>query len=860
MKKFLGILAIMLPILCSAQTVQKGRVLEKDSHGKPLANTQIVLKDAVPTSSGTDGKYQLVFKSKTPGEMVFVVSINKAGYELVNEPQVKDWILSDMKDFDIILCKEGLLKQSKENFYKVGKSRYQAEYNRKFSEIEALKQANKLDETECNKKLKEIYDERQKAFELLEYYTDLFSRINKDDLSDLELRAYQLSAQGKIDEAIQVYENEKLLTKFVGYDSLRKQAKEDMESMVPSLRRYAELCAFAGGKENYEKAGKCYEAIALSDTSNYNYVVSVAKFLGDQKQFSKSVKWYLTALQLVRNDAERALILDAMACQQIEIDQYETAELNLTKALSLRRILAEKSSDVYASDVATTLNNMAYFHSVVEQYEKSESNYIEALSIRRTLAEKNPGIYSSDLAMTLNDLAYLQSVINQYEKSESNYIEALSIRRTLVEKNPEIYTSDVAGTLNDLAFLQQAMNQFEKSELNYTEALDIRRALAENNPDVYNSDVANTLNNLADLNHSMNNYEKAESNFTEALGIYRALAERNPDVYNSDVARTLNNLADLQRDMNQYEKSELNLIEALSIRRTLAMKYPEVYTYDVAVTLNNLAFLQKTMNKNEQAELNYMETLSKLRILAEKNPNVFLPSVATALDNMANLQQKMKQYEKAESNFTEALKIRRELADKNPEVYSWSVAATLNNLATLQKDMDQYEKSESNYIEALYRLKALAQKNPEVYNSFVGTTLNNLSWLQYKTNLSEAIKNTQEAIDIYALLDSSNSNVKAQLSIFKTRMARYRVFAGQFKEAEELARQAIEIDNTLKSAQKNLAFALLFQGKYEDALKIFTELNVDEGMKKQIMTDLDELEHAGITHPDVEKIRKLLSD
>jgi tetratricopeptide (TPR) repeat protein len=137
-------------------------------------------------------------------------------------------------------------------------------------------------------------------------------------------------------------------------------------------------------------------------------------------------------------------------------------------------------------------------------------------------------------------------------------------------------------------------------------------------------------------------------------------------------------------------------------------------------------------------------------------------------------------------------------------------------MADLQRESKQFEKAEANYAEALILYQDLAEENPNEYKTMVAGCCGSLSWVQ--------------------------------------------LFEKKFTQAEASARQALEIDNTLKSAQKNLAFALLYQGKYEDALKIFTGLKEDQETNKQIMDDLAELEHAGITHPDVSKIRILLAN
>ncbi len=65
----------------------------------------------------------------------------------------------------------------------------------------------------------------------------------------------------------------------------------------------------------------------------------------------------------------------------------------------------------------------------------------------------------------------------------------------------------------------------------------------------------------------------------------------------------------------------------------------------------------------------------------------------------------------------------------------------------------------------------------------------------------------------------------------------------------------------------NLAHALLFQGKFEEAKAIYQQYKNQpypqepgKTFGELFLKDLDELEKAGITHPDVAKIRKVLTE
>jgi len=89
------------------------------------------------------------------------------------------------------------------------------------------------------------------------------------------------------------------------------------------------------------------------------------------------------------------------------------------------------------------------------------------------------------------------------------------------------------------------------------------------------------------------------------------------------------------------------------------------------------------------------------------------------------------------------------------------------------------------------------------------------------------------------------------------------LFARQFAEAEAAAQRGLQWNPGAEWIHSNLATALLFQGKFEKAKEIYLKydgqkLNGWQPWKQVFLHDFRLLERAGITHPDVDAIRKLL--
>ncbi|MDR8391782.1 tetratricopeptide repeat protein [Aliifodinibius sp. S!AR15-10] len=96
----------------------------------------------------------------------------------------------------------------------------------------------------------------------------------------------------------------------------------------------------------------------------------------------------------------------------------------------------------------------------------------------------------------------------------------------------------------------------------------------------------------------------------------------------------------------------------------------------------------------------------------------------------------------------------------------------------------------------------------------------------------------------------------------------YQLFAGRFQDAIVNSRKVVNMDSTQTGVYTNLALGYLFNGQYNEAEKVYLEwmdkeYPFDTGyetFRNAFLKDLEDLEAAGVTHPDVTRIRSLLSE
>lgn len=301
----LCLLQAELPVC--AQVRQAGKVTLQNSGRKPLSGVQVKAMGAVPASSDVQGNFSLHFNKARPGQMLLLDEVYKEGYELVNEQALKRWTVSSSRTLPIVMCPKGTLASAQEKYYEIGKSHNMARYAEACSKLEEQLKQNRLSVEQYNARLNEISEAYQKTMAQLEDYAYAMACYNRDDLDRMSVRALALVEQGKVDEALSLYEKAQLVRMYQGLEVKEIQAKQELESMLPSLRLNADICLFAGGEENIGKARDIYEAIAWSDTTNVSYAYEYAEFLtGQLLLFEEAKPWLLRALRHTTDPLQRA--------------------------------------------------------------------------------------------------------------------------------------------------------------------------------------------------------------------------------------------------------------------------------------------------------------------------------------------------------------------------------------------------------------------------------------------------------------------------------------------------------------------------------------------------------------------------
>ena len=354
-------------------------------------------------------------------------------------------------------------------------------------------------------------------------------------------------------------------------------------------------------------------------------------------------------------------------------------------------------------------------------------------------------------------------------------------------------------------------------------------------------------------------YSKAEKYLESYLKLSRDLIKSD-----GSYAVALIVLADLYQNIQRYSDAEQMYEESLEICRKLAKDNPQVYESYVSVVLYALAELYLVTQRYSDAEQMYEESLEILRKLAKENPQVYESYVAIALNALALYSVTQQRYSDAEQMYEESLEILRKLAKDNPQVYESNVAMALNALAILYSDTQRYSEAEQMYEESLDIYRKQSKDNPQVYEPNIVSLYFSLVYLYDITSAySKSYVLTEEMLPIIkGMYEREPERNKEDYSITIGSHSFCCMFNKEFTKAEQYAREGLEVDPTQTFIYSNLASSLLFQGKYNDAEKIYKQYKTE--LKDSFLSDFEQFEAEGIIPPeyksDVEMIKELLND
>ena len=504
----------------------------------------------------------------------------------------------------------------------------------------------------------------------------------------------------------------------------------------------------------------------------------------------------------------------AMFChEQVDFNDAEQYELKYINILHSSTEIDEINKMALLSIAQISL---ASLYNATQRFSESETIYKTALDNCEQLEKAQSFAFEPLLASTRMFLAVLYHDTLRYPESETMYKAALEIYEQLAKTDSSAFESNLALTQNFLGTLYRETQRYPESETMYKNALETYERLAKANPSAFEPSLASTNMNLAGLYYDIQCYPESEAMYKAALKIQEQLAKRNPSAFEYSLALIQRGLADLYRENQRYSESEAMYKAALKIQEKLAKANPSAFDPDLVLTQRNLALFYSDTQRFQESETMYKAAIEIYKRLAKGSPLIYKIGLAECYYWLGRTMLLMKKHNAATDSFKQSLNLGRQIA--NTGEYTRCYWQSLFDLSAISVNEKQYASAYKYNEELVLILKDYYKDDTD----------------RWKSDYARELVN------------------KAFLSILLCK----------FKEGELYTLEALKVDSTLHMAYTNLAAALLFQGKVEEAEKLYRQYKAE--LKDGFLSDFAEFERLGIIpeerKKDVERIRTMLKE
>ncbi len=870
------------------------------------------------------GTFTLALNNLKMGSRIGNVRVTKQGMMVFNQQAVDEW--SVRKDpLCLILCNAEDFQKQKDNLIAIGRNEAKKKYDKQLVELKRQNDAKQLQIDEYYNKLDSLEKEYQNALKHMDEYADVFARIDESEVDTIAQRAIEMFNRGEIEESKRLLESQNYLEKIKKANHTIKQADEriskekqkkilaeqNKEEYIKGLKTQIAVHKL---RNEWDKAKELLKGLA-DELNTLETIFDYARFCHNQNDFTNAEMYYLKFITVLQesNDTINTIVQwprvqHNLATLYSNTQRYQESETMYKNVLKIYKRLAQANPSVFESNLAMTQMNLAILYNDTQRYQESETMCKNALEIYGRLAKANPSAFEPDLAMTQMNLANLYSDTRRYQESETMYKNALEIYERLVKANPSAFKSNLAKTQMNLAYLYNSTKRFLESETLSKAALEICEWLVKANTSAFEPYLARAQMTLANSYRYTQRYQESETLYESALEIYERLAKGNPSAFDPDLAGVQVSLANLYSDTQRYQESETMYKNALEIYGRLAKANPSAFEPNLAMTQTNLALLYSKTQRYQESETLYKSALEIYGRLAKANPSAFEPNLAMTQANLANLYSNTQRYQENETLYKSALEIYGRLAKANPSAFEPNLADTQMGLANLYYRTQRYQECETMCKTALKILEQLVKISPQIYEIRLTECY---YWLGYtmllmkkdreatepfkqSMNLGKQMVNAGKDTEYYwqslFCLSAISSNEKDYVSAYKYNeellpilKSRYEKDAdnwksdyaqnisnraclsnllGKFQEGERYSLEALKVDSTKHLAYTNLAPAMLFQGKTEEAEKLYRQYKGE--FKDSMLDDFAEFERLGIIlkerKSDVERIKAILKE
>lgn len=572
MKRILLLLICSLSINCWAQTQQGVAYRYNGKNPRtPLANVTISYDANKRTTISTeDGKFTLTLIGRKMGDRIGIVTVKKREMMVFNQQAVDEWSVRK-EPLMLILCNADEFERQKENLIAIGRREAKKKYDKQKADLEAKLSASQIKEAEYEAALDKAYEDLERLQNNIGEYADLFARIDESEIDTLALRAVDAFNQGKVERAIQLFEQGNYIEKLkkakilieesktlkAQIEQAEAKAKEDSIAAISSIRAQAEAYRL---NNDMEKVGPLLKVLA-DELNTYYDTYNYAMYCCERKKYDEAETYIKRAISIIEIDPEA----------QSPEDMYMESEL----IVELARILKKNQKEDEA------IKNYGWAFKIREwlaEYEQHRNFIIrEYLLYKEKGRDQNRYLAPRELYMihslteTGNELASIYYSANRYNECENIYKRIVN-RWAKQSRYFSIYGKiDAAKAIAKLADFYFNTKHYQESEQRYKRAIDIIKVDKEKDKRASKYLLANIQYNLGKTLYEEKKYDESVPVIEEAMNIYRdhlSNSSRNTKALCKNFSGKLGGASFYAIFAEKYEEAEKYAIEGLQMDST----------------------------------------------------------------------------------------------------------------------------------------------------------------------------------------------------------------------------------------------------------------------------------------------------
>ena len=607
----------------SAQTEQVGFVKEYNGEDEktPIAGVELTIKNAASTVSDANGMFVLEFKTMRPGQRVDVSNIIKEGYEIFNLSALEQWNINPDEPFTIVMVDSKLFRERCERYFDASSKSYKAQHDQELAALQQEREQGRITIEAYEEERMRIILNYEEQLQNLSTYINRFARIDLENLSIVEKEIIAAIEEGRIGEAIAMYEQQEFLNIYIEQVSQRDEEVAKMNAEIrntyDAITRQILAYMLAGGKENFDKVIDLYERTLAADPNNGVVAADYTLFLLQQGYYSRVIDVANLALQTKSLDSSRcATLYHEIACAYIFLHDAQSAYKYSMEGLSLcndqeemyytlMHTLASAYSDMGDDDKAITClevilssneaqvltksmaaNLLGNIHQEYGRHHEAIECYSMILALRGDVSREGYSVIDKIEAQYSEYCAYVNMArsyekLGDFDKSMESYTLSLTIGEELYTYNPDKYANALYTAHLNMGVMYNAMgdnvNALEQT-LNAYKYVEYLYSMA---PAAYGYNYYLVLNNLGYLSYMCGQYAQSEIYYDRGFFYIDDLYQRSPSPnVKLEYARVMINYASLYNDQLMNDKAIAKSSVALQVMDELYDVYGDVIRFE----------------------------------------------------------------------------------------------------------------------------------------------------------------------------------------------------------------------------------------------------------------------------------------